>query len=50
MIEAARVGLFGNHKPADTLLGVQTLSHPEFLIEVEAIATGILTLRPPKRC
>ena len=38
VIEEARVALFGDHKPADTLIGVQTLSRPEYLIEVEAIA------------
>jgi hypothetical protein len=27
-----------DHKPADTLLGVQTLAEPGYLIEVEAIA------------
>jgi enamine deaminase RidA (YjgF/YER057c/UK114 family) len=37
-IEAGRLALFGDHKPADTLLGVQALSHPDYLIEVEAIA------------
>jgi enamine deaminase RidA (YjgF/YER057c/UK114 family) len=37
-IEAARVALFGDHKPVDTLLGVDTLAHPGYLIEVEAIA------------
>jgi enamine deaminase RidA (YjgF/YER057c/UK114 family) len=37
-IEAGRVALFGDHKPADTLVGVRALSRPEFLIEVEAIA------------
>lgn len=37
-IEAARVGLFAGHKPADALIGVQTLAHPGCLIEVEAIA------------
>ena len=36
-IEAARVALFGAHKPADTLVGVEALS-PGYLIEVEAIA------------
>jgi enamine deaminase RidA (YjgF/YER057c/UK114 family) len=40
MIERARVALFGNHKPADALIGVQTLSRPEYLIEVEAIAVA----------
>jgi enamine deaminase RidA (YjgF/YER057c/UK114 family) len=37
-IEEGRVGLFGDHKPADTLVGVEALSRPEYLIEVEAIA------------
>jgi enamine deaminase RidA (YjgF/YER057c/UK114 family) len=37
-IEEGRVTLFGDHKPADTLVGVQTLAHPGCLIEVEAIA------------
>lgn len=37
IIEAARVALFGEHKPVDTLLGVATLS-PGYLIEVDAIA------------
>jgi enamine deaminase RidA (YjgF/YER057c/UK114 family) len=37
-IEAARVALFGEHKPVDTLLGVQTLAHPGCLVEVDAIA------------
>jgi enamine deaminase RidA (YjgF/YER057c/UK114 family) len=37
-IEEGRVALFGDHKPADTLVGVETLSRPEYLIEVEAIA------------
>jgi enamine deaminase RidA (YjgF/YER057c/UK114 family) len=37
-IEAGRRALFGDHKPADTLVGVEALSHPEYLIEVEAIA------------
>ena len=37
-IEASRVALFGDHKPADTLVGVEALSSPDFLIEVEAIA------------
>ncbi|GAA2637933.1 RidA family protein [Actinomadura fulvescens] len=38
VIEKARVVLFGDHKPADALIGIQTLSDPEYLIEVEAIA------------
>jgi enamine deaminase RidA (YjgF/YER057c/UK114 family) len=38
VIERARVGLFGDHKPTDVLLGVQTLAAPGYLIEVDAIA------------
>jgi enamine deaminase RidA (YjgF/YER057c/UK114 family) len=38
VIEAARVMLFGDHKPADTLVAVAALSNPDFLIEVDAIA------------
>jgi enamine deaminase RidA (YjgF/YER057c/UK114 family) len=38
VIEEGRVALFGDHQPADTLVGVEALSRPEFLIEVEAIA------------
>ena len=37
-ISAARIAVFGDHLPADTLVGVQTLAEPGFLIEVEAIA------------
>jgi enamine deaminase RidA (YjgF/YER057c/UK114 family) len=37
-IEAGRRALFGDHKPADTLVGVEALSRPEYLIEVDAIA------------
>ena len=37
-ISAARIAIFGDHKPADTLVGVETLAEPEYLIEVEAIA------------
>ncbi|MEV8518960.1 RidA family protein [Dyella marensis] len=37
IIEAARVALFGDHKPVDTLVGVVALS-PGYLIEVDAIA------------
>jgi enamine deaminase RidA (YjgF/YER057c/UK114 family) len=33
-----RAALFGDHKPADTLVGVETLARPGFLIEVDAIA------------
>jgi enamine deaminase RidA (YjgF/YER057c/UK114 family) len=38
VIEEGRVALFGDHKPADTLIGVATLSNPDYLIEVDAIA------------
>jgi len=38
VIEEARVALFGDHKPADVLVGIATLSNPEYLIEVDAIA------------
>ena len=37
IIEQARVGLFGDHKPADVVLGVASLS-PGYLIEVDAFA------------
>jgi enamine deaminase RidA (YjgF/YER057c/UK114 family) len=37
-IREGRVALFGDHKPADTLVGVEALAHPGCLIEVEAIA------------
>jgi enamine deaminase RidA (YjgF/YER057c/UK114 family) len=38
VIEEARAAVFGDHKPADTLVGVETLSRPEYLIEVDAFA------------
>jgi len=38
VIEQARIGLFGEHKPADTVVGVETLAGPGYLIEVDAIA------------
>ena len=38
VIEAGRMTLFGDHKPTDTLVGVHTLSDPDYLIEVDAIA------------
>ncbi len=38
LISAARIALFGEHKPADSILGVQTLAERGRLIEVEAIA------------
>jgi enamine deaminase RidA (YjgF/YER057c/UK114 family) len=37
-IEAARVALFKDHKPADALIGVTALAHSGCLIEIEAIA------------
>jgi len=37
IIEAARATLFGDHKPADVVVGVATLS-PGYLIEVDAVA------------
>jgi enamine deaminase RidA (YjgF/YER057c/UK114 family) len=37
-IEAARVAVFGEHKPADALIGVEALAEPRYLIEVDAIA------------
>ena len=38
VIEKARAALFGDHKPADTVLGVATLARPEYLIEADAVA------------
>ncbi|GAB3479891.1 RidA family protein [Amycolatopsis cihanbeyliensis] len=38
VIEAARAELFGEHLPADTLVGVAALALPEFLVEVDAMA------------
>lgn len=38
IIEDARVTLFREHKPADALVGIATLSNPAYLIEVDAIA------------
>jgi len=38
VIERARKHLFGDHKPADTVVGVETLAGPGYLIEVDAIA------------
>jgi enamine deaminase RidA (YjgF/YER057c/UK114 family) len=37
-ISEARIAVFGDHKPADTLVGVETLAEPGYLVEVEAIA------------
>ena len=38
LIEAARIEVFGDHKPTDTLVGIETLAEPGYLIEVDAIA------------
>ena len=38
MIEEARVALFEDHKPADTMVGVAALARPGYMIEVDAIA------------
>jgi len=38
IIETARVTLFGEHKPTDALVGIETLAEPDYLIEVDAIA------------
>jgi enamine deaminase RidA (YjgF/YER057c/UK114 family) len=38
VIEDARVSLFGEHRPVDTVIGVESLARPEYLIEVDAIA------------
>jgi enamine deaminase RidA (YjgF/YER057c/UK114 family) len=38
MIDPGRRAVFGDHHPTDVLLGVETLAHSEYLIEVEAIA------------
>jgi enamine deaminase RidA (YjgF/YER057c/UK114 family) len=39
-IEEGRVALFGEHKPADTLVEVASLAHAGCLIEIEAIAVA----------
>ncbi|TQN28480.1 enamine deaminase RidA (YjgF/YER057c/UK114 family) [Haloactinospora alba] len=38
LISKARIAVFGDHKPADTIVGVQTLAESGYLVEVEAIA------------
>ena len=38
IIEEARASLFGDHRPADVLVGIETLSNPDYLIEVDAFA------------
>ena len=37
IVEEARVTLFGDHKPADVVVGIATLC-PDYLIEVDAVA------------
>jgi enamine deaminase RidA (YjgF/YER057c/UK114 family) len=37
IIEEARMALFGDHKPADVVVGIASLS-PDYLIEVDAVA------------
>ena len=37
-ISEARQAVFGDHRPTDALLGVETLAEPGYLIEVDAIA------------
>jgi enamine deaminase RidA (YjgF/YER057c/UK114 family) len=37
-ISEARIAVFGDHRPADVVLGVEALAHPELLIEVDAFA------------
>jgi enamine deaminase RidA (YjgF/YER057c/UK114 family) len=39
-ISQGRIAAFGDHKPADTLVGVETLAEPGYLIEVDAIAVA----------
>src|SRR5215470_5046428 len=38
LVADPRAALFGDHRPASTLVGVEALARPEYLIEVEAIA------------
>ena len=38
VISQARIAVFGDHRPADVIVGVETLAEPGFLIEVDAIA------------
>lgn len=38
LISAARITVFGDHKPADTIVGVERLAEDGRLIEVEATA------------
>lgn len=45
-IQLARTAVFGEHKPTDTLVGIEALAHPGCLIEVEAIA--VIDGAPPR--
>ena len=38
VISEARIAVFGDHKPADVIVGVETLAEPSYRIEVEALA------------
>jgi enamine deaminase RidA (YjgF/YER057c/UK114 family) len=38
VIESARAALSGDHKPADTVVGVEALAQSGYLIEVDAVA------------
>jgi enamine deaminase RidA (YjgF/YER057c/UK114 family) len=38
VISQGRIAAFGDHKPTDVLVGVETLAEPGYLIEVDAIA------------
>ena len=38
LISEARISVFGDHRPPDTLVGVATLAEPGYLIEIDAIA------------
>jgi enamine deaminase RidA (YjgF/YER057c/UK114 family) len=48
MIEEGRIALFGDHKPTDTLVGVATLSKPDYLLEVDAIAVIDIATQPQR--
>jgi enamine deaminase RidA (YjgF/YER057c/UK114 family) len=37
-ISEARIAVFGDHKPADALVGVERLAEPGYLVEIDAIA------------
>jgi enamine deaminase RidA (YjgF/YER057c/UK114 family) len=40
VISDARIAVFGDHKPTDVVLGVESLAYPELLIEVDAFAVS----------